>query len=209
MFWFQLEYYQIRLIWVRVYDTRGYQTIKLPVTACRNPYLFLPFLTTTYYQRTNSQLDKLTMSAKGRTIPTRILTWLRTDEQSHLITNPSSEYAYLPLAESPSSPTSRRNTLHSSFPDLTHDEPLPNSPPPDISLIDSDEQGVAKIEALHRVFGKGALSTRWLYASIGAVSYIYSLDQNTTSNYLPLATSAFNMHSMIGTISTAESIISE
>ncbi|KAG8776062.1 hypothetical protein FRC12_001117 [Ceratobasidium sp. 428] len=46
-----------------------------------------------------------------------------------------------------------------------------------------------------------------LYLSIAALAYVYSLDQNTTSNYLPYATSSFGKHSFIGTIGTAEGII--
>ncbi|CAE6334929.1 unnamed protein product [Rhizoctonia solani] len=65
--------------------------------------------------------------------------------------------------------------------------------------------GVARVEALHRHLGG---LWRWtLYISIGALAYIYSLDQNTTSNYLPLATSSFGQHAFIGTIGTAEGII--
>ena len=67
--------------------------------------------------------------------------------------------------------------------------------------------GVARVEALHRHLSGGWV---WmLYISIGALAYVYSLDQNTTSNYLPLATSAFGQHSFIGTIGTAEGIISK
>ncbi|KAF8747875.1 MFS general substrate transporter [Rhizoctonia solani] len=42
---------------------------------------------------------------------------------------------------------------------------------------------------------------------IGALSYIYSLDTDTTPSYLPLATSEFGKHSFIGTIGTADGII--
>ncbi|CAE7200818.1 unnamed protein product [Rhizoctonia solani] len=83
--------------------------------------------------------------------------------------------------------------------------PEESSPAP---VVDPDVErnpGVARIEALHRHLGG---VWRWaLYVSIGALAYIYSLDQNTTSNYLPLATSSFGQHSFIGTISTAEGII--
>lgn len=66
--------------------------------------------------------------------------------------------------------------------------------------------GVARVEALHRHLSGGWV---WmLYISIGALAYVYALDQNTTSNYLPLATSSFGQHSFIGTIGTAEGIIS-
>ncbi|CCO26035.1 Siderophore iron transporter 3 [Rhizoctonia solani AG-1 IB] len=75
-------------------------------------------------------------------------------------------------------------------------------------VVNSDVErnpGVARVEALHRHLGG---LWRWtLYISIGALAYIYSLDQNTTSNYLPLATSSFGQHAFIGTIGTAEGII--
>ena len=80
----------------------------------------------------------------------------------------------------------------------------------DAHVVNSDVErnpGVARVEALHRHLGG---FWRWtLYISIGALAYIYSLDQNTTSNYLPLATSSFGQHAFIGTIGTAEGIISE
>ncbi|KAL5633959.1 hypothetical protein ACGC1H_005971 [Rhizoctonia solani] len=80
--------------------------------------------------------------------------------------------------------------------------------PPRAPVVDPDVErnpGVARVEALHRHLGG---VWRWtLYVSIGALAYIYSLDQNTTSNYLPLATSSFGQHAFIGTISTAEGII--
>ncbi|KAM0752628.1 MFS general substrate transporter [Meredithblackwellia eburnea MCA 4105] len=66
--------------------------------------------------------------------------------------------------------------------------------------------GVSRIEALYLVFGKG-----WkiwlLYASIAIICYGYSLEQNTTYNYLAFATSSFGHHSLLGSISTATSII--
>ncbi|KAM5539164.1 hypothetical protein V8D89_007037, partial [Ganoderma adspersum] len=45
------------------------------------------------------------------------------------------------------------------------------------------------------------------HARIGLASYIYSLDDNTTSNYQPFATSAFGKHGLISTIQVAQSII--
>ncbi|CAE6524685.1 unnamed protein product [Rhizoctonia solani] len=80
--------------------------------------------------------------------------------------------------------------------------------PPHAPVVDHDVErnpGVARIEALHRHLGG---TWRWiLYTSIGALAYIYSLDKNTTSNYLPLATSSFGQHAFIGTIGTAQGII--
>ncbi len=43
---------------------------------------------------------------------------------------------------------------------------------------------------------------------IGLASYIYSLDGQTTYNYLPFAASAYDKHSLISTIQVAQSIIS-
>ncbi|KAF8312904.1 major facilitator superfamily domain-containing protein [Cantharellus anzutake] len=54
---------------------------------------------------------------------------------------------------------------------------------------------------------KSGLPIGWLYASVAAVAYVYSLDQNITPNYLPIAASAYGKHSSIGTIFTVESII--
>ena len=44
---------------------------------------------------------------------------------------------------------------------------------------------------------------------IGLASYIYSLDGQTTYNYLPFATSAYDRHSLISTIQVAQSVISQ
>jgi hypothetical protein len=97
---------------------------------------------------------------------------------------------------------------HSSISSEQQDNKSALDQPPRIQLDPDVEQnpGVARVEALHR-----HLSGFWLwmlYISIGALAYIYSLDQNTTSNYLPYATSSFGQHSFIGTIGTAEGIIS-
>ena len=122
----------------------------------------------------------------------------------HLPSN--SEYPYLALIDTspvrarpplcdPSQPHDPENasvTLHGSS--------ASHSPPRDAEI------GVAQIEAFHRE--KNGLSIWWLYASIGAVAFVYSLDQNVTGNYLPIATSAYDRHSILGTINTAESIIS-
>lgn len=91
-------------------------------------------------------------------------------------------------------------------------DPSPDHQPRELTPKQLDEDveqnpGVARVEALHRYLSGGWV---WmLYISIGALAYVYSLDQNTTSNYLPLATSSFGQHSFIGTIGTAEGIISK
>ncbi|KAF8755146.1 MFS general substrate transporter [Rhizoctonia solani] len=85
--------------------------------------------------------------------------------------------------------------------------PLPNAQTVRIHLGEEYEKnpGVARVEALHRHLNR---TWKWiLYISIGALSYIYSLDTDTTPSYLPLATSEFGKHSFIGTIGTADGII--
>ncbi|PBK61276.1 MFS general substrate transporter [Armillaria solidipes] len=67
--------------------------------------------------------------------------------------------------------------------------------------------GVARIEALYKVFGGKGAPLWILYLSIALIAYVYSLDSNTTSSFLPFATSAFDSHSSIGTIEVAADII--
>ena len=47
------------------------------------------------------------------------------------------------------------------------------------------------------------------FLRIALASYIYSLDGQTTYNYLAFATSAFDKHSLISTIQVAQSVISQ
>lgn len=83
------------------------------------------------------------------------------------------------------------------------DKPVPDGPP-----AIPESAGVARIEALYKVFGGSHGAPLWiLYASIALVAYVYSLDNNTTLSFLPFATSAFSSHATIGTISTACDII--
>ena len=42
---------------------------------------------------------------------------------------------------------------------------------------------------------------------IGLASYVYSLDNQTTSNYLAFATSYFGSHSLISSMQVAQSIL--
>ncbi|CCO33909.1 Siderophore iron transporter 3 [Rhizoctonia solani AG-1 IB] len=106
----------------------------------------------------------------------------------------------------------RKDTSTSSSDDKSEDKPVVSSPVSDpqtvrIHLGDEYERnpGVARVEALHRHLNR---TWKWiLYISIGALSYIYSLDTDTTPSYLPLATSEFGKHSFIGTIGTADGII--
>jgi MFS family permease len=65
--------------------------------------------------------------------------------------------------------------------------------------------GVKKVEAAQRVYGR---YSRWcLFIGIGLASYIYSLDASTTYAYLTFATSFFGQHSLISSITVAQSLI--
>ncbi|KAI8995203.1 drug:h+ antiporter [Trametes punicea] len=65
--------------------------------------------------------------------------------------------------------------------------------------------GVKTVEAAERVYGR---YSKWLlFIGIGLASYIYSLDGQTTYNYLAFATSTFDKHGLISTIQVAQSII--
>ncbi|TBU41144.1 MFS general substrate transporter [Dichomitus squalens] len=65
--------------------------------------------------------------------------------------------------------------------------------------------GVRTVEAAEQVFGKH--STWFLFIGIGLASYVYSLDNQTTSNYLAFATSYFGAHSLISSIQVVQSIL--
>ncbi|KAH7884054.1 major facilitator superfamily domain-containing protein [Phlebopus sp. FC_14] len=65
--------------------------------------------------------------------------------------------------------------------------------------------GVTKVEAALRVYGR---YSRWcLFIGLGLASYIYSLDASTTPSYLTFATSSFGEHSLISSITVAQSLI--
>lgn len=65
--------------------------------------------------------------------------------------------------------------------------------------------GVKKVEAAQRVYGR---YSRWcLFIGLGLASYIYSLDASTTYAYLTFATSTFGEHSLISSITVAQSLI--
>ncbi|KAI0742109.1 MFS general substrate transporter [Daedaleopsis nitida] len=67
--------------------------------------------------------------------------------------------------------------------------------------------GVATVEAAEQLFGQ---RSRWfLFIGIGLASYMYSLDNQTTYNYLQFATSHFGQHSLISTIQVVQSILGE
>ncbi|KAI0334669.1 MFS general substrate transporter [Cubamyces sp. BRFM 1775] len=65
--------------------------------------------------------------------------------------------------------------------------------------------GVRAVEAADLVFGK---TSRWfLFIGIALASYVYSLDNQTTSNYLAFATSHFGAHTLISSLQVAQSIL--
>jgi MFS family permease len=69
------------------------------------------------------------------------------------------------------------------------------------------QNGVSRIEAFSRLFGRTHPVAITLYFSILAVSVAFSLDQSTTAAYDVYATGAFNRQSYIGTIEIVEAII--
>ncbi|KAG2753577.1 MFS general substrate transporter [Suillus brevipes Sb2] len=77
---------------------------------------------------------------------------------------------------------------------------------PRIPAVEQDAHaGVKKVEAAQRVYGR---YSRWcLFIGIGLASYIYSLDASTTYAYLTFATSFFGKHSLISSITVAQSLI--
>ncbi|KAG1719745.1 hypothetical protein EDD22DRAFT_939019, partial [Suillus occidentalis] len=73
------------------------------------------------------------------------------------------------------------------------------------ALEEDAHAGVKKVEAAQRVYGR---YSRWcLFIGIGLASYIYSLDASTTYAYLTFATSFFGKHSLISSITVAQSLI--
>ncbi|KAK5050405.1 hypothetical protein LTR84_003686 [Exophiala bonariae] len=69
------------------------------------------------------------------------------------------------------------------------------------------QNGVSRIEAFSRLFGRTHPVAITLYFCILAVSVAFSLDQSTTAAYDVYATGAFNRQSYIGTIEIVEAII--
>ncbi|KAI0801567.1 hypothetical protein C8Q74DRAFT_1215116, partial [Fomes fomentarius] len=76
---------------------------------------------------------------------------------------------------------------------------------PAIQDVDDAYAGVKAVEAAEKVYGR--YSKWFLFVGIGLASYIYSLDNQTTYNYLPWATSDYDKHSLISTIQVAQSVI--
>ncbi|KAI0763855.1 drug:h+ antiporter [Trametes elegans] len=81
-------------------------------------------------------------------------------------------------------------------------------PPDVVEEIEAEEDahaGVRAVEAAEHVFGR---SSKWaLFTGIALASYVYSLDNQTTANYLAFATSHFGAHSLISSLQVAQSIL--
>ncbi|KAI1784015.1 MFS general substrate transporter [Ganoderma leucocontextum] len=116
---------------------------------------------------------------------------------------PRRGYTLLPTSPSPDgrgiSPVDVRRSVLSSVSTLS----------PDVAEeIEAEEDahgGVAAVEAAEQVFGQ--YSKWFLFLGIGLASYVYSLDNQTTSNYLAFATSYFGAHSLISSIQVVQSIL--
>ncbi|RPD55466.1 MFS general substrate transporter [Lentinus tigrinus ALCF2SS1-7] len=79
--------------------------------------------------------------------------------------------------------------------------------PHDVVKKEEEDPGVARIEALYRVFGAGGTKIWTLYISILLISYAASLDSSVSYTYYAIATSAFSAHSLLGAIDVAVSIM--
>ncbi|PIL29490.1 MFS general substrate transporter [Ganoderma sinense ZZ0214-1] len=116
---------------------------------------------------------------------------------------PRRGYTLIPTSPSPDgrgiSPIDVRRSVLSSVSTLD----------PDVAdEIEAEEDahgGVAAVEAAEQVFGQ--YSKWFLFIGIGLASYVYSLDNQTTSNYLPWVTSDFGAHSLISSIQVVQSIL--
>jgi hypothetical protein len=95
---------------------------------------------------------------------------------------------------------------------------------PRVPVAEQDAHaGVKKVEAAQRVYGRysrwclfigcvlvavrASSTNKTAIDSIGLASYIYSLDASTTYAYLTFATSFFGKHSLISSITVAQSLI--
>lgn len=69
------------------------------------------------------------------------------------------------------------------------------------------QEGISRIEAFSRLFGRRHPVALALYACIFCVAISFALDQSTTAAYDVYATGAYNRQSYIATVEVAESII--
>ncbi|KAG2131593.1 major facilitator superfamily domain-containing protein [Suillus bovinus] len=110
---------------------------------------------------------------------------------------------YMPL------PQTSTQALHDDRNDCSSDADEASVYEPLVRSVLAPEQdahaGVRKVEAAQRVYGR---YSRWcLFVGLGLASYIYSLDASTTYAYLTFATSYFGEHSLISSITVAQSLI--
>lgn len=95
------------------------------------------------------------------------------------------------------------NFEHDTEKNLPESESIESNDEPKEEIIQT--RGVTRIEAVKkRMHG----SYFWLFAiSIFLTSFILALDATTTYSYQPYATSSFNRHSMVSTLTIANSVI--
>ncbi|WRT66816.1 uncharacterized protein IL334_003779 [Kwoniella shivajii] len=113
------------------------------------------------------------------------------------------------LSERPGFERADTDLNHKDAKSVPHDAENPTEDGSDSQSFETVEKypGVAKIEALYLVFGKG--TKIWvLWVSIGLIACAFALSSNTTYNYVPFATSAFGEHTVLGTIAVITSIMS-
>ncbi|KAH8826554.1 MFS general substrate transporter [Flagelloscypha sp. PMI_526] len=113
------------------------------------------------------------------------------------------------LGSSAMSTSAVEKTRTSSHDDKDHELAAAPQLPEDVPIAEPGHVGVARMEALYRVFGsgKGKLSLWALYISIGLIAYIYSLDGNTTYLLLPFGTSYYGKHSLLGAVQILTQIV--
>lgn len=68
-------------------------------------------------------------------------------------------------------------------------------------------RGIAKIEALYRVFPKGSKALWALYASLFLYVYANTLGSSTVDSFYAFATSSFGEHAVLSTINVMAGII--
>ncbi|OBZ77205.1 Siderophore iron transporter 3 [Grifola frondosa] len=91
---------------------------------------------------------------------------------------------------------------------VVSEDDIPRLDADTVGQIEAEEDahvGVKTVEAAEKVYGR--YSKWFLFIGIGLASYIYSLDGQTTYQYLAFATSTFEEHSLLSSITVAQSII--
>ncbi|EIW85960.1 MFS general substrate transporter [Coniophora puteana RWD-64-598 SS2] len=112
----------------------------------------------------------------------------------------STKYSLLPSDDNPP-PSNFRNSIRSGDAALALDGDA-------VAALAAEQDahvGVKRVEAAQRVYGR---YSRWaLFIGLGLASYIYSLDSSTTQAYLTFATSALGAHSLLSSVTVAQSLI--